>query len=139
MPEFHSTMPTIMANNLLGRQAYGNPDDGTVGWWYSNEAFIIKWVVVAAIFAFFLIFVVGGYFHARYRMKKGLRPLRYQRYLISRQQREQYFPSTLVSGVAYHRPHRFSQTPQYGQNYPMQPWGPAPPGKNIAPHGGYEY
>lgn len=44
-----------------------------------QTAYAIKWAVIAAILVAFLLYFVGGYFHARQRMKKGLPPLKYHR------------------------------------------------------------
>jgi hypothetical protein len=44
-----------------------------------QTAYIIKWAVIGAIFVAFLAFFLGGYLHAKSRMKKGLAPLAYHR------------------------------------------------------------
>ena len=71
---------------LSKRQQYGYDDDGYDGggWWYSDTAEAIKWAVVAAIFFAIVLFFVGGYFHAKRRIRKGQAPLRYHR--VSRDQ-----------------------------------------------------
>jgi len=48
----------------------------------TQTAYIIKWVITAVVLVALLLFFVGGYFHARRRMKKGLPPLRYHRVSI---------------------------------------------------------
>ncbi|KAJ9615753.1 hypothetical protein H2200_001830 [Cladophialophora chaetospira] len=54
---------------------------------YSPAAFAIKWAIVAAIFLLFSLYFVGGYLHAQRRMKKGLPPLAYHRWLVTRRQK----------------------------------------------------
>ena len=44
-----------------------------------RNAVIIKYSIIAAIFFAFFAWFVGGYFHARRRIKKGLPPLAYHR------------------------------------------------------------
>lgn len=65
------------SSDLVARQVYYGDGDGW--WYYSETAFIIKWVVTAVIVLALILFFVGGYFHAQRRMKKGLPPLRYHR------------------------------------------------------------
>lgn len=49
------------------------------GWWNSPIAFAIKWAVVIGFVLFLATFMLGGYAHAKHRMKKGKDPLRYHR------------------------------------------------------------
>ena len=48
-------------------------------WGYDRTAFIVKWVLVAVFLFLILLWLVGGYYHAQSRMKKGLPPLLYHR------------------------------------------------------------
>lgn len=86
-----------------------------------QTAFIIKWVVTAVIVIGLLAFFLGGYFHAQRRMKKGLPPLRYHRWMISRRQREQWFPQQ-NQRVYYH-----NAAYGHGPAMPLNNYGPAPP------------
>ncbi|KAK5092194.1 hypothetical protein LTR70_005849 [Exophiala xenobiotica] len=107
------------SSDLVRRQGYYDNDG--YGWWgYSETAYVIKWVITAVVLVALVLFFVGGYFHARMRMKKGLPPLRYHRWLVPRRQREQYFPSQ--SRVNYHHaPYG------HGQAVPLHNYGPPPP------------
>ncbi|KAF4589479.1 ubiquitin-protein ligase Sel1/Ubx2 [Ophiocordyceps camponoti-floridani] len=58
--------------------------DFLVPWWQSRTGVIIKWVVFLVIVLLFTLYVLGGYLHARYRIKKGLPPLAYHRCLVAR-------------------------------------------------------
>ena len=40
---------------------------------------IIKWLVAGGIIVFFLVWFIGGYLHAKRRVRKGLKPLCYHR------------------------------------------------------------
>ena len=69
---------------LFSRQDISGDDgrdrsDDRGDWWYSDEAEIIKWVILAAIVLLFFTYLLGGYLHARRRMRKGLPPLGYHR------------------------------------------------------------
>ncbi|KAK5556857.1 hypothetical protein LTR46_005369 [Exophiala xenobiotica] len=109
-----------------------NNDFNNGYWWYSSTAYAIKWAIIAAILVAFLVFFVAGYWHARRRMRKGLPPLAYHRWLVPRRQRmafAQQYPQ-YAQQVGYYR-----ATPTYhpyaqGQAYHMGAYGPPPPGKS---------
>ncbi|KAL8895893.1 MAG: hypothetical protein Q9192_003391 [Flavoplaca navasiana] len=67
------------------RDIYGDDDDdyhydGYHGdWWYSETAEVIRWVIVAGLLFGLFLLVVGGYVHARRRVRRGQTPLRYHR------------------------------------------------------------
>lgn len=93
-----------------------------------QTAYAIKWAIVSLMFVFFLVFFVGGYFHAQRRIKKGLPPLRYHRWFLPRRQRMIY----MNGGNGSVPQNQFSF---YNQAYPMQPgrdmYGAPPPGKRT--------
>ncbi|EXJ78312.1 hypothetical protein A1O3_09473 [Capronia epimyces CBS 606.96] len=115
---------------IFQRQVTDENDNGNADndyWWYGSTAYVIKWAVIAAIlFACFLYFF-GGYLHARSRMRKGLPPLAYHRWLVPRRQRlafAQQHPEHANQFSFY----RNRQSPYgYGQAYPMAAYGPPPP------------
>ena len=57
----------------------GWDDDRDYYWGYSPTAAIIKWTIVGVIVILICLWLIGGYFHAQRRMKKGLPPLLYHR------------------------------------------------------------
>lgn len=72
------TLELIYKRQLTTNNPNDPNDDGfDDSWWWSTTAYAIKWAIVGSIFAFFILFFVGGYLHARRRMKKGLAPRRY--------------------------------------------------------------
>lgn len=100
-------------------------DDGV--WWYSPSAYAIKWAVIAGILVAFFLFFILGYLHARRRMRKGLPPLAYHRWLVPRQQRmafAQRYPQH-----AHHLSYYPAQQAPYGHGpaYAMGAYGPPPP------------
>lgn len=46
---------------------------------HGQTAVAIKWAFIGAVFLLFLLWFVGGYYHAQRRIKRGLPPLRYHR------------------------------------------------------------
>lgn len=55
-----------------------------IPYWYSREGYIIKWSVFWGILLLFSLYLLIGYTHAKRRIKKGLKPLGYHRWLVSR-------------------------------------------------------
>lgn len=62
---------------ITGRQVYteNDPDYDGDSWWYSDTAYVAKWAVLGGIFFIFFVLIIGGHFHAKSRMRKGLRKL----------------------------------------------------------------
>ncbi|KAH9879302.1 hypothetical protein J1614_002741 [Plenodomus biglobosus] len=67
------------------RQCYS--DDS---FWYTDKGIIIKWIVLITFFLIFFGWFVGGYIHAKHRLRKGLPLLAYHGFLVSRSQRRRY-------------------------------------------------
>lgn len=55
--------------------------------WYSPTAYVVKWSVLLSIFITFFLWITIGYYHARQRLKRGLPPLAYHRWLVPKSQR----------------------------------------------------
>ena len=55
------------------------PQAGDTSLAFLQTAYAIKWAVIAAIVLAVVLYLVGGYFHARRRMSKGLPPLYYHK------------------------------------------------------------
>lgn len=72
----------------------------------------LRYTIVGLLFASVILFFIGGYYHARRRVKKGLQPLPYHRWMV---QRRTYDSET-----------RYAQYQQPGQTYVMNDY-PAPP------------
>ncbi|PVI03682.1 hypothetical protein DM02DRAFT_652280 [Periconia macrospinosa] len=92
--------------------------DGTIecfrdGFWYSSTGIIIKWAILAGFFLFFVAWFVGGYIHAKRRMKKGKPLLAYHRWLVSYGERRKY-------GQTPQNSYRFYAQQPYGQALPQQ-------------------
>jgi len=44
----------------------------------------VRYSIVVILFGAILLYFVGGYFHAKRRVRKGLPPLRYHRWMVNR-------------------------------------------------------
>ncbi|KAF2270726.1 hypothetical protein CC78DRAFT_140696 [Lojkania enalia] len=104
--------------------------DGTIecrdSFWYSDTGVIVKWCILAAIFFFFFAWFVGGYIHAKKRMRKGLPLMRYHRFLVPFRERQRWGQTpqnhfTFYAAQPYGQPR-----PQHGQR-PDGTWAEPPP------------
>lgn len=99
----------------------------------------VRYAIVGSLFALALLYFVGGYFHALRRLRKGLPPLRYHRWMV---QRRLYMMNAMNngqnnnngsggyynSGAAYYGPPGSQQPGQGG--YQMENYPPPPPAYN---------
>ncbi|KAF4959748.1 hypothetical protein FGADI_1522 [Fusarium gaditjirri] len=99
-------------------------DDDDVYWWYSREGYIVKWTILAVIVLLFTLWIVGGYWHAKKRIQKGLRPLAYHRCFVSRRMMAQVDPRYAYppNGYYYAPPGNYAQP----GGYPMHSMPPPP-------------
>ncbi|PSN63445.1 hypothetical protein BS50DRAFT_577185 [Corynespora cassiicola Philippines] len=114
--------------------------DGTIecfrdGFWYSEKGVIIKWCILASIFLFFTLWFVGGYLHAKQRMKKGLPLLGYHRWLVSYNERRRYgqTPQNHFTFYAAQQPYGQRQDGAYPEPPPMYNGSDPPPGYFAPP------
>ncbi|PFH59513.1 hypothetical protein XA68_12245 [Ophiocordyceps unilateralis] len=84
-----------------------------VPWWQSRTGVLVKWIILLVLVVVFTLYVFGGYFHAKHRLKKGLPPLAYHRCLVARRQPP---PPPPPPGGDYH-----NAWPQQGYYGPYQP------------------
>ncbi|KAF5019507.1 hypothetical protein F66182_8484 [Fusarium sp. NRRL 66182] len=108
-------------------RADGDDDDG-VYWWYSDDGYIVKWTILAVIVILFTLWIVGGYWHAKKRIQKGLRPLAYHRCFVSRRMMAQVDPRYAYPPNGYYG---YPPPDGYGHyahpgGYPMQNMPPPP-------------
>ncbi|ORY00229.1 hypothetical protein BCR34DRAFT_115289 [Clohesyomyces aquaticus] len=109
--------------------------DGTIecfsnGFWYSEKGIIIKWCILTGIFLFFITWFVGGYVHAKRRMRKGLPLLSYHRWLVPYNERRRYgqVPQNHFSFYAPNQPYGQRPDGTYPEPPPMYSGHDAPPG-----------
>lgn len=106
-------------------------DDGedqieVVPFWWTAKGQIIRWAIFGTIVALALLYLVFAYIHAQRRMKKGLPPLAYHRWLVTRRQRAQYDSAYHIPMPTYNRPNEYyghyaAPPPVYDNNYQAPP------------------
>ncbi|OAL37477.1 hypothetical protein AYO20_03326 [Fonsecaea nubica] len=123
---------SILARQISDSSTSDDADDGY--WWYSSTAEAIKWAAVAAIVLAFSLYFLAGHMHARRRMQKGLPPLAYHRWLVSRRQKVAFLQQhpEYANQFAFYRAQQdqvyYSYAPGSGQVYQMGGmYGPPPP------------
>ncbi|KAI0976760.1 hypothetical protein F4678DRAFT_414414 [Xylaria arbuscula] len=80
--------------SALARRQYVQGDNGDYVWfWYTTPGVIVKYTVFFGIVLLLVGWIIGGRFHAKRRARKGLKPLRYHAWLLSRYERAQVDPS----------------------------------------------
>jgi hypothetical protein len=91
----------------------------------------VHYAIVALIFIAIAVVLFGAYFHAQRRVRKGLPPLAYHRWLISRRRyRASPFQQPQQNNYAYYQQQDPAYPPQQG--VPMQNMG-------AMPHGAAEF
>ena len=89
-----------------------------------------RYAIVALLFFVLLAFFVGGYYHAKSRIRKGLQPLAYHRWMVKgNATRTAFYPPPARQPYSrdayYHRPGDH-------QDYAMEHYPPPPPAYNNA-------
>ncbi|POR38982.1 Uncharacterized protein TPAR_00818 [Tolypocladium paradoxum] len=72
--------------------------DLLVPWWHSRTGFIVRWVIFLVIFVLIMGYIIGGYYHAKSRLRKGLPLLAYHRCLVSRRARQPQYQNGWPQG-----------------------------------------
>ncbi|KAF2224948.1 hypothetical protein BDZ85DRAFT_233229 [Elsinoe ampelina] len=110
---------------LSKRQCTTFDDDGDCyeSWWWSDAGLAVRYAVVVIFFLFIIGFLTFSYLHAQRRLRKGLPPLGYHRWLVSRRHHPRY---------NYENQNAYYQGTNYGgQAYGMQNYQPPPPAYNT--------
>ncbi|KAK0730366.1 hypothetical protein B0H67DRAFT_548333 [Lasiosphaeris hirsuta] len=112
-------------------------DSCYVPFWYTRTGVILKWSLFLGLTALIGLYILLGYLHAKRRIAKGLAPLGYHRWLISRSQlarvdpRYQYPAANAMPynpNNQYYNMHAMPPPPVYDPNRPpMYPGPPGPP------------
>ncbi|KAL1304003.1 hypothetical protein AAFC00_000444 [Neodothiora populina] len=111
---------------------YGNciDDDGHYSW----TDYYVRYAVVAAIFFCIIVFVLGAYYHATRRIRRGLQPLPYHRWLVRRSRWDPHRQPPQQNTYAYYANNPSQSQPMYpmnGNGAQQQPppngWAPPPP------------
>ncbi|KAK5663751.1 hypothetical protein OQA88_4182 [Cercophora sp. LCS_1] len=138
-------MDSVMAS-LISRQVVRcNPNvDGSfddedcyVPFWYTKTGVIVKWSLFLGLIVFIGLYLLLGYIHAQKRIQKGLAPLGYHRFLVSRAQLARVdpryrFPEAEAAPYYYNQQqqyymHAMPPPPVYDPNSARPPMYPGPP------------
>ncbi|TPX09302.1 uncharacterized protein E0L32_009494 [Thyridium curvatum] len=111
---------TIVSETLKPRQSVRFDDD--VPFWWTEKGYIVKWAIFASLFGILTLWICIGYVHARARLRKGLRPLWYHRWLVSRAELARVDPR-----YAYPRPTGYYTYRPHEQDYYAMNNMPPPP------------
>ncbi|KAI0505797.1 hypothetical protein F5B22DRAFT_491893 [Xylaria bambusicola] len=103
-----SSTDSSSSSPALARRQYVETDDGYVWFWYTTAGVIIKYTIFFAFLLLLVGWVIGGRVHAKRRLRKGLKPLRYHAWLLSRYERAQVDPAYAYPQATYR--------PVYGNN-----------------------
>ncbi|KAI1262826.1 hypothetical protein F5Y18DRAFT_145077 [Xylariaceae sp. FL1019] len=120
-----------LASGGLSQRQIEKRDDGDY-FWYTKEGYIVKYILFLTFIFVLLLWIVGGRAHARRRMRKGLRPMAYHSWLLSRSERGTYDPRYAQytypnqQHPVYYRP-AYGQTPGGQNEYGMYNMPPPPP------------
>ncbi|KAL1835290.1 hypothetical protein VTK73DRAFT_5824 [Phialemonium thermophilum] len=96
-------------------------DDGYVPFWYTRTGIIVKWSLFLGLITLFCLYLFLGYMHAKSRIRKGLPPLAYHRWLVSRAELARVDPR-----YAYPQPAGYSTYRPYPEQYGMYAMPPPP-------------
>ncbi|CZT19468.1 uncharacterized protein RCC_05319 [Ramularia collo-cygni] len=111
-------------------------DDYNDSWYWSDTGYTVRYVIVFVILTALLLFFLGGYLHARKRMKKGLQPLSYHRWMVkSRYRQPQYYqnaPPPQGYPMYAYPPAQQEVPPAYYQHAPPPPAYSPPEGASKA-------
>lgn len=100
----------------------------------SQTGSAVRYTIVAILFFLLFAYFLGGYWHARHRVRKNLPPLAYHRWMVKR--RSAHYPRYWGGGGVPmyashpHHPHNnpyYMQQPQHPDYYGMQGSTHAPP------------
>lgn len=123
----HASLVSSSLKALAQRQYVKRGEDDYVWFWYTTTGVIIKYTLFFAFLFIIVAWVVGGRMHAKRRLRKGLRPLSYHAWLLSRQERAQVDPTYAYPqpGPVYgvYRP-AYGNGPNGGGYYDMHPMPP---------------
>ncbi|KAF2442437.1 hypothetical protein P171DRAFT_433930 [Karstenula rhodostoma CBS 690.94] len=106
------------------------------GFWYSDTGIIVKWAILASFFLFFFAWFLGGYLHAKARLRKGKPLLAYHRWLVSYQDRKRY-GQTMQNQYSYYAQPPYAQQQQAYTPRPDGTWTEPPPVYNGDAPPGY--
>lgn len=98
---------SVVTGTAMNTLAKRFDDDYDVPFWWTRTGHIVKWSIFLGLLALISLYLILGYAHAKRRMNKGLPPLGYHRFLVSRAQLARVDPR-----------YAYPQPAAYGTYYP---------------------
>ncbi|KAI1432168.1 hypothetical protein GGR50DRAFT_623440 [Xylaria sp. CBS 124048] len=110
---------------LLARQWVQDDNGDDVWFWYTTPGIIIKYVIFLVFVFVLAAWIIGGRIHAKRRLRKGLKPLGYHAFLLSRAERAMVDPAYAVPPSSYvnYRP-VYGHPDGAGEYYGLHPMPP---------------
>lgn len=127
----HYRRALIQRDDHSNNDGITDDDDFEENWQFSEEAAAIKYGVLFGILFLAAIIILGMWFHANQRIKKGLAPLKYHRWLLPRHKRAQFGEPHLAQPQDNFTFYQHTQQP-YPGSYGMQPVPPPAYNPNYA-------
>ncbi|KAH8682502.1 hypothetical protein BX600DRAFT_45820 [Xylariales sp. PMI_506] len=90
-----------------------------VPWWDTRTGLIVKWSIFLGLIVIMFAYLIGGRWHARRRINKGLAPMAYHRWLIPRAELARVDPRYAYPEATY-----TNYAPGAAGYYGMQPMPP---------------
>ncbi|KAI1772609.1 hypothetical protein F4818DRAFT_133612 [Hypoxylon cercidicola] len=79
--------PYVPSADKLIRRQYVEENGHLIWFWYTRTGVIVKWSIFLGIITLLALYMVLGRMHAKKRVNKGLKPMAYHGWLLSRQER----------------------------------------------------
>ncbi|KAI1375444.1 hypothetical protein F4677DRAFT_137918 [Hypoxylon crocopeplum] len=114
-------IPPYVPSGSVRRQ-YVEENGREIWFWYTRTGVIVKWSIFLGITILLALYLVLGRTHAKKRVRKGLKPLAYHSWLLSRQEKAGVDPRYAWPQASYSN---YQPGPGYGSNaYGMHPMPP---------------
>ncbi|OTB00740.1 hypothetical protein M426DRAFT_324100 [Hypoxylon sp. CI-4A] len=114
---------TASSTDTVVRRQYVEEENGRLVWfWYTRTGVIVKWSVFFGIILLLGLYLILGRLHAKKRVRRGLKPMSYHGWMLSRQERAGVDPRYAWPQATYSNYQQGPGGPGYGmQGYPAPP------------------
>ncbi|KAI0011950.1 hypothetical protein F4779DRAFT_615130 [Xylariaceae sp. FL0662B] len=109
------------AAGQVGKRQYVEQDGRLIWFWYTKEGVIIKWVLFLSFILLIGLYLVLGRVHAKRRLRKGMKPMAYHAWLLSRQERARVDPQYAWPQASYTNYNHNQAGPDYYGMHNMPP------------------
>lgn len=93
--------------------------DFIVPWLNSRMGVIVKLTIVLVLFVVIIGYCIGGYMHARARIRKGLPPLAYHRCLVGGRRQQPQPQTNWPPADGYYQPNGYAMHPMHAAAAPV--------------------